>query len=141
MNVQEQIKAYIYSLRDPKRSEMKVLHNTILKLIPNAKLWFLDGKDEKGKIVSNPNIGYGLLNLKYSDGKSKDFYQIGISANTTGISAYLMGLEDKNYLPQSYANTIGKANVTGYCIKFKKLDDIHLDILVLAIKDAIQQTN
>nr|MBP8753580.1 DUF1801 domain-containing protein [Chitinophagales bacterium] len=104
------------------------------------KLWFLDGKDDKGKIVTNPNIGYGLLIIKYADGKTKEFYQVGISANTTGISVYIMGIQDKKYLPETYGKTIGKASVTGYCIKFKSLEDINIEILDVAIRDGVEQT-
>lgn len=78
----------------------------------------MDGKDKKGKIVTNPNIDYGLQTIQYADGKTKDFYQVGISGNTTGISVYVMGVEDKKHLPDTYGKTIGKASVTGYCIKF-----------------------
>jgi hypothetical protein len=56
--------------------------------LPKSKVWFLDGKDDKGKNVTNPQIGYGLQTIKYADGKTKDFYQIGINANTTGISGF-----------------------------------------------------
>ncbi len=108
--------------------------------MPECKLWFLDGKDDNGKIISNPNIGYGLQTIKYADGKTKEFYQIGISANTTGISVYIMGIEDKKYLPQTYGKTIGKASVTGYCIKFKTLKDINIDTLETAIIDGVKQT-
>src|ERR1700729_3059494 len=98
MNIQEQIKDYITSQPEPKRSDIEVLHKRILQALPKGKLWFLDGKDDKGKIVTNPNIGYGLQTIKYADGKTKEFYQIGISPNTTGISVYIMGLRDKKYL-------------------------------------------
>lgn len=140
MNIHEQIKNYIDSQPDPKRSDIEVLHKRILNAFPKIKLWFLDGKDDKGKIVTNPNIGYGLLTIKYADGKTKDFYQIGISANTTGISVYIMGIEDKKYLSETYGKTIGKANVTGYCIKFKTLKDINIDILETAIHYGVKQT-
>ena len=56
MNIDEQIKEYIATQPEPKRSDMQELHRLILKLMPKCKLWFLDGKDEKGKTVSNPNI-------------------------------------------------------------------------------------
>lgn len=141
MNIQEQIMGYIASQPDTKRSDIEALHRRILKAIPKAKLWFLDGKDDKGKIVTNPNIGYGLLTIKYSAGKTKDFYQVGISANTTGISVYIMGIQDKKYLPETYGKTIGKASVTGYCIKFKTLKDINIDILEAAIRDGVKQTS
>jgi len=134
MNSQEQIKKYIASQPEPKRSDMQTLHNIILKVKPACKLWFLDGKNSEGKIVSNPNIGYGLHTIKYADGKTKEFYQIGMSGNTTGISIYVLGIEDKKYLAQTYGKKLGKASVTGYCIKFKTLKDINLDILETAIR-------
>ena len=141
MSVQGQIKKYIGSLPEPKRSDIELLHKHILQLLPKCKLWFLDGKDDNGKIVSNPNIGYGLQTIKYADGKTKAFYQIGVSANSTGISVYIMGMEDKKYLPETYGKIIGKASVTGYCIKFKRPKDINLDILASAIREGVEQTN
>ena len=141
MTTKSDISSYLLSLPEPKRAEMESLHKHIQKLLPKAKLWFLDGKDEKGKVVSNPNIGYGSQTMKYADGTTKEFYQIGISANTSGISVYIMGLEDKKYLIQTYGDSIGKATVTGYCIKFKKLNDINLDILEKAILDGVKLTS
>ncbi len=141
MNVKTQIKDYITSQPEPKRSDMQELHRIILELIPGCKLWFLDGKDDKGKIVSNPNIGYGLQTLKYTDGKTREFYQIGISANTTGISVYIMGIEDKTYLTKTFGENLGKASVTGYCIKFKTLKDININVLEAAIQYGVESRN
>jgi len=140
MGIQEQIKNYIASQPEPKRTDIEDLHNQILQVLPEAKLWFLDGKDDKGKIVTNPQVGYGLQTITYADGKTKEFFQVGISANTAGISVYIMGIEDKKYLPETYGRTIGKASVTGYCIKFKKLKDINIDILEAAINDGVGQS-
>ena len=134
MGIQEQINKYIDSQPEPKRSDVQALHRHILQVLPECRLWFLDGKDDKGKIVSNPNIGYGVQTMKYADGKTKEFYQIGLSANTTGISVYIMGLDDKTHLAKTYGKKLGKASVTGYCIKFKTLKDINLGILEDAIK-------
>jgi len=133
MSVQEQIKKYITSQPEPKRSDMQALHRIILQVIPACKLWFLDGKDDKGKTVSNPNIGYGTRTINYADGKTREFYQIGLSANKTGISVYILGIKDKKYLTQTYGKKLGKASVSGYCIKFKALKDINIDILKAAI--------
>ncbi len=140
MNVQEQIKKYIDDQAEPKRSDMQELHAVILQIMPECKLWILDGKDDKGKTVSNPNIGYGHQTIKYADGKAKDFYQIGISANTTGISVYIIGISDKSHLSKTYGKKLGKASITGYCIKFKTLKNINIDILKAAIKDGVEQT-
>ncbi len=141
MSIQEEIKKYITGHPEPKRSEMQTLHQHILKVLPKGKLWFLDGKDDKGKIVSNPNIGYGSYKIKYADGTTREFYQIGLSANTTGISVYVMGIDDKTYLAQTYGKKLGKASVTGYCIKFKTVKDINIDILEAAIRSGVEATN
>ncbi len=140
MKVQEQIKNYITSQPEPKRSDMQALHRVILQVMPACKLWFLDGKNSENKTVSNPNIGYGFQTIKYADGKTREFYQIGLSANNTGISVYIIGLEDKKYLAQSYGKKIGKASVTRYCIKFKTLKDINIDILQEAIRNGVELT-
>src|SRR5215813_9265246 len=126
INVRAQIQNYISSQPEPKRSDMQDLHRTILQIMPRCKLWFLDGKNSENKTVSNPNIGYGLQAMKYADGTTRDFYQIGLSANKTGISVYILGIEDKKYLAQRYGKELGKASVTGYCIRFKTLKDVNI---------------
>ena len=138
MNVQEQIKKYIASQPEPKRSEIQELHGIILNVRPECNLWFLDGKNSEGKTVSNPNIGYGLQTMKYADGTTREFYQIGLTGNKTGISVYILGIEDKKYLAEAYGKELGKASVTGYCIRFKTLKDINTDVLAAAIRFGLE---
>jgi hypothetical protein len=134
MTVQGQIKEYISSQTEPRRSDMQELHRIILEMVPACKLWFLDGKNRESKTISNPNIGYGLHTITYADGKTREFYKIGISANKTGISVYILGINDKTYLVKTYGKEIGKASVTGYCIKFKTLKDVNIETLEAAIR-------
>ena len=140
MNVQGQINKYIDSQPEPKRSDVEELHRIILEVKPGCKLWFLDGKDGDGKIVSNPNIGYGLRTMKYADGSTREFYRIGLSANKTGISVYILGIEDKKYLAEAYGKDLGKAAVTGYCIRFKTLKDINTNVLEAAIRFGLKES-
>jgi hypothetical protein len=141
MKVQDQIKQYIASQPDSKRGDMQKLHQHILQVLPRCKLWFLDGKDSTGKTVSNPNIGYGSYTIKYADGKTREFYQIGLSANTTGLSVYILGIKDKTYLAKTYGKKLGKARVTGYCIKFKSLKDIEVGVLESAIRYGVEHSS
>ncbi len=134
MNVKEQIKEYIASQAEQKRIDMQVLHKLIHQMLPKGKLWFLDGRNSENKIVANPNIGYGVQTIKYADGSTREFYQIGLSANKTGISVYILGLKDKTYLAKTFGKKLGKASVTGYCIKFKSLAEINIEILEAAIQ-------
>lgn len=140
MNIQAQIKEYISAQPGPKRIDLQELHRMIRSIQPACKLWFMDGKDDKGKTVSNPNIGYGLQTLKYSDGKTREFYQIGLSANTSGISVYILGIDDKTYLAKTYGKKLGKASVTGYCIRFRSLKDINVDVLGAAVRNGFETT-
>jgi len=141
MTVQDQINEYFASQPEPKRADVEGLHGMILRIMPKCKLWFLDGKNSEGKIVSNPNIGYGSRDHKYADGSVSEFYRIGLSANKTGISVYILGIEDKKYLSDTYAKTLGKATVTGYCIRFKTLKDINTNTLEAAIRFGFENTN
>jgi len=141
MNIPEQIENYIATQPEPKQRDMKELHRIILQVLPACKLWFLDGKNSENKTVSNPNAGYGSYTMKYANGTTREFYQIGMSANTTGISIYVLGIDDKTYLAQTYGETIGKASVSGYCIKFKNLKDINIDVLIAAIQYGVKVTS
>jgi hypothetical protein len=140
-NVQEHIDTYLASQPDQKRGDLELLHALILRAIPSCKMWFDDGLNEDGKVVTNPTIGYGLQILKYSDGKTKAFFQIGLCATKTGISIYILGLADKTYLAQTYGKDLGKASVTGYCIKFKQVKDISLPVLEAAIRYGVEATS
>ncbi len=141
MNMHAQISDYLAAQPERKRGDMQALHSMMLRMMPDGRLWFLDGKDEGGRIVSNPNIGYGLLTIAHADGRTREFYQIGLSANTAGISIYIMGLGDKTYLTETYGEVLGKASVTGYCIKFSALRNINVDVLETAIRDGIARTS
>jgi hypothetical protein len=141
MNIQQQIQKYIAGQPEPKRSDMQASHRLILQVLPACKLWFLDGKNSDNKTVSNPSIGYGSHTIKYADGKTREFYQIGMSANKTGISVYILGIKDKAYLANTYGEKLGKATVSGYCIKFKTLTGVHVDMLQATMRYGVEATS
>jgi hypothetical protein len=137
MGVQEQIDRYIGAQAPSKAEELRSLHRRILEIAPDAELWFLDGRNEAGKVVSNPNIGYGSETLGYADGGSRAFYKLGLCATSSGLSLYVMGLKDRTYLPETYGPRLGKAKVTGYCISFKSLQDLDPGVLDELVADAL----
>ncbi|HTS37503.1 MAG TPA: DUF1801 domain-containing protein [Candidatus Solibacter sp.] len=141
MNVQEQIEKYIASQPEPKRSDLRELHRLARQVSPECKLWFFDGKDSKNRTVSNPTIGYGSHTIKNANGKIGESFQVGVSGNKTGISVYILGLEDKKYLANTYGKKLGKASVTGYCIRFKALKDINIDTLEAAMRYGLAAQN
>ncbi|MFD2288059.1 DUF1801 domain-containing protein [Pedobacter petrophilus] len=141
MTISQQIEEHLHAQPEPKRSDMQTLHSLISGILPEGKLWFEDGKNQEGKIVSNPSVGYGSQTLKYANGTTKEYFQIGISGNKSGISIYILGIADNTYLPRTYEHKIGKASVTGYCIRFKQLKDIDFVLLEEAIRYGIEVTS
>lgn len=77
MNVQEQIKEYISSQPEPKRSDMQALHLLILQVLSECKLWFFDGKNSENQTIANPTIGYGFHTIEYAN---YDYYQVPFAA-------------------------------------------------------------
>jgi len=137
MNAHTQIATYISNLPEPKQQDMATLHKLASRISVGKRLWFFDGKDANDKTVSNPTIGYGLYTIKYANGSTREFFRVGLSANSTGISVHIMGIKDKTFLQQTYGKKLGKATVTGYCIKFRKLQDIHIEVLGDAMQYAL----
>ncbi|MES3018131.1 MAG: DUF1801 domain-containing protein [Bacteroidota bacterium] len=135
MDTPHQIQTHLLSLSEPKSFELQTLHHRIsTKVLPGCKLWFSDGKNDENKVVTNPTIGYGSHFIKYANGTTREFFQIGMSGNTTGISISIIGIKDKTYLAQTFGKDLGKASVTGYCIKFKTVKDINVEVLEAAIR-------
>jgi hypothetical protein len=134
MDIHDQVEAYLASQPESKQADLRQLHANMLAEFPGCRLWFTDGTNADGKVVANPTIGYGAYTITYADGSSREFYRIGLSANTTGISVYVLGLDDKTYLARTYGASIGKASVANYCIKFKRLAVINADALQAAIR-------
>ena len=138
MTFDQQIEGYLASRPELKRRDLRELHQSIQHLQPGCQLWFIDGRNDDGKIVSNPNIGYGFQEIPCAKGDMRPFYQVGLSANTGGISLYLMGIGDKLTLPLRFSIRLVKASVTGCCIKFRSLKDISVVVLREAIRVGFQ---
>src|SRR5262245_54995994 len=112
MDTPERVEEYLASQPEPKQTDLLQLHAHMVAEFPECMLWFNHGTNENGKVVANANIGYGISTITYADGSSREFYRIGLSGNTTGISVYVLGLNDKTYLKLTYGASIGKATVT-----------------------------
>jgi hypothetical protein len=133
MNDQQQIEAWIAEQHPRKREEMQWLHRRIVGMSPDCKLRFVSGRNDEGKVVANPSVGYGSQTRRYADGEVREFYRVGVSGNTAGLSVYLLRIEDKTYLARTYGGKLGKAKITGYCISFRRLTDVNVALLEEAI--------
>lgn len=138
MDIKAQIIAYIDAQPAATRADLQELHNVMLRWLPKGKLWFDEGLNAEGKVVTNPTIGYGAYMHTFADKSMREVFQIGISANSRGISVYIMGVRNTMNLAEIFGERLGKAKVTGYCIAFKKLDDINLDVLEEVVRSGVE---
>ncbi len=129
MTTEEKIALHLSHLPQEKSVELTALFHLIRTQLKDSPLHFFDGLNEQGKVVANPTIGFGSCRLTYKDGSFQDTFRIGISANSTGISIHILGLSYKTYLTHTFGSRLGKAKITGYCIRFSKLSHIDLDVL------------
>lgn len=134
ITVIDSVDAYIGRYEEPKRTDLCVLHEQFVRLFPGEPVSYFDGLDDTGKVVTNPTLGYGKHTIQYASGATRETFKLGLSANATGISVYLMGISDKTLLQKMFANRLGKAKVTGYCIRFGNLADIDIDVLLDGIR-------
>jgi hypothetical protein len=123
------IEQHFQNLPSPKAEALRGLYQLLREEIPQAELHFFDGRNEAGKVVTNPTIGFGKTRIHYTNGSFQDTFRIGICATSTGLSMYILGLEDKKFLNEFLGDRLGKAKITGYAIGFKKTSDIDLSVL------------
>ena len=133
----ESVDTYLGSHPEPKRTDLYILHERFTSLFPGSPASYFDGLDDTGKVVANRTLGYGKHIIEYASGASKAVFKLGLSANKTGISIYLMGIKDKTLLKSMFQDRLGKAKVTGYCIRFGKLADIDLDVLMDVLAELV----
>ena len=138
MEINDQINTYIDSLSIETAADLRALHALMIQWLQNGKLWFDNGLNADNKVVTNPTIGYGSYPHTFANKTTKELFQIGISATKSGISVYVMGIRNKLNLAQDFGKKLGKAKVSGYCISFKKLDDLNLNVLEEVVRQGVE---
>ena len=117
---------YIEGLAEPRRSEIKQLHQLITKTAPKLKSKMWSGM-----------IGYGSYHYRYATGREGDWFVVGLMSRKDGISFYSCLSDGKRYIAEKHKKDLPKANIGRSCIRFKKLADIDLRILAGIIKENV----
>lgn len=107
-----------------RKQEIKKLYDFIHKLIPN----------EKPNITSGM-IGFGLYPYKTKSGREGMWPIIMLASQKNYISVYICAADGKDYVAEKYKKDLPKADIGRSCIRFKKTDDINMDVLEKVIKE------
>ena len=118
MNTQNNnsVKDYISSLGD----EQAIKDSEVLIKI----MEHISGHEPK--LLNVGTIGFDSYHYKYSSGREGDGHVIGFYPRKGKITIYLM---DGTARYSQLLAKLGKHTLTGYCIYFKRLSDIELEIL------------
>ena len=118
---------YFASLAEPRRSDVRALHEAICKTIPKHKPEMIGGF-----------LGYGKYRYKYESGREGDTGAVMLASQKQYISLYL-GCTDGESLAEKNGHRLGKVTVGKCCIRFKKLADLNLDVAMELVKESAKQ--
>lgn len=110
---------YIERLAEPRRSEIRALHELIRQTVPQ-----LEPTMEFGM------LGYGKYHYRYPSGREGDWMLVGVASNKNNISLYVTpAAPHGGYLAETYKEQLPKASIGKSCIRFKRLADVNQDVL------------
>lgn len=118
-------KEYIDALEEPRKSHLKEMDTLIRKTVPGLKPFMLSGM-----------IMYGPYHYVSSSGREGDWGVIALSSRAQYISLYICALDGKNYLAEQYKKQLPKADIGKSCIRFKKPEDIDMNVIKEMLKKA-----
>lgn len=104
---------YIEMLSEPRKSEIRQLHEFIQKLAPKLKPYIQHGM-----------IGYGKMPYKSKSGREGDWFVLGLASQKNYISIYSCAMKEGEYMAERNKDKLGKASVGRSCIRYRKFEDI-----------------
>lgn len=79
-------------------------------------------------------LGYGAF--KYTNYKKEviDWPIVALASQKNYVSLYVCALDGDQYLAEKFKDELGKVSVGKSCIRFKKIEDLHLETVKKIIK-------
>ena len=114
---------YFESLDEPRRSDMRALHDAICKAVPKLKPEMIGGM-----------FGYGKYHYKYASGHEGDTGVVVIASQKQHIGLYLGCSGGMEYMSAKAKEGLAKVSVGKGCIRFKKLADLDLKVAMELVK-------
>jgi hypothetical protein len=109
---------YIASLPEGRREMVARVHEVVTAAVPDleVRMW-------------NRFIGYGAYHYRYASGREGEWFPIGLTNNKGYVSIYFCAADEEGYLAEANRERLGKVSVGKSCVRFKRLDDLNLDVV------------
>ena len=119
---------YIERLDEPRRGEIRALHELIRRTVPELEPTMDFGM-----------LGYGKYHYRYASGREGDWQLVGVASNKNYISLYVTAAApDGGYLAESYKEQLPKASIGKSCIRFKRLGDVDQEVLERLLRNVAE---
>lgn len=116
---------YIAAVREPLRKDVAQLHALIRRAAPSFAPY-----------VTGRMIGYGKYHYRYATGREGDACRVGLAAGKSGISLYVLAVDNRGYLAEQAGATLGKVSVGKSCIRIKRYSDVNIPALTMLLEKA-----
>lgn len=115
---------YIDNLEEPRRSEIRQLHELIRSAAPQLEPHIASGM-----------LAYGHYHYRYASGREGDWFPVGLASRKQYISLYITAAEPgQGYLAEAYRERLPKADIGKSCVRIKRLSDVDLAVLADLIR-------
>ena len=120
---------YIDRLEEPRRSDIRQVHELIRKTAPNLEPHIASGM-----------LAYGPYHYRAKSGSEGDWFRIGLASNKRYISLYVMATDPSGggYLAESYKDRLPKADIGRSCVRFKRPADVDQEALTQLISEGAE---
>jgi hypothetical protein len=115
---------YLDRLEEPRRSDMRQLHDLITREAPELEAH-----------VSEDGIGYGKYRFRYKTGREGDWSTIGLASQKRYISLYISGARHGS-VAERYRDRLPKADISRWCVRIKRMSDVDEAAMVDLIHEA-----
>lgn len=118
--------AYIDALDEPRRSDLRSLHELVRAAVPQLRPTMEFGM-----------LGYGPYHYRYASGREGDAAVVALASKARYISLYVTcTTEDGRYLAEAYADRLPKASVGRSCIRVKRAADLDPEVVTALLQEA-----
>lgn len=112
------VEEYLKAVPPDRRELMEFLHSFIQACGPGLKPHFAYNM-----------LGYGAFPYKNYKKELIEWPVVALANQKNYVSIYVCAVDRGSYVAERYAKELGKVSVGKSCIRFKKLEDVHLPTL------------
>ena len=116
--------AYLDALDEPRRSEVRAVHELIRAAAPALEPHIQSGM-----------LAYGRYAYRYASGRTGEWFPIGLASQKRYISLYVMAADGERYLAESFRDRLPKADIGKSCVRFRRLADLDAEALAELVRE------